>query len=219
MTSTQTVLRLIPLGANAQSPPLGRLTTWSIEFPEFLPEELHTLVNFFGAFITPALRTLTLIRLLRPEEVTSLLRRSACHLTGLVLTRPVESTNIGDILYYTPHLETLMILEAQPDSVSDALLDSLAVWSNDGDSVPFLTQFTFTLNGSHRFSTRPLVHMLETRTIRLNTIDITLGDRIVGPEEVQDLVSLDGIKVSFRCLDEDGNLHAIGYEPALWSVV
>ncbi|KAJ7454534.1 hypothetical protein B0H11DRAFT_2068889 [Mycena galericulata] len=196
MTSTQTVLSLITLGTNAQSLPLGRLTTWSVKFPEFLPKEFQ--VNFFGAFVTPALRTLTLIRLPRPEEVTSLLRRSACHLTGLVLTRPVESTNIGDILYYTPHLETLMILEAQPESVSDALLDSLAVWDNDGDSVPFLTHLTFTLNGSHRFSTRPLVHMLETRATRLNTIDVILGDRIVGPEEVQDLVGLDRITVSFR---------------------
>ncbi|KAJ7838882.1 hypothetical protein B0H13DRAFT_1911538 [Mycena leptocephala] len=108
---------LLPLGVELPFPAPGPTTTWSVEFPEFLPKEFHTLVNFFGAFVTPTLRTLTHIR--------------------LVLTRPVEPTNIGDILYYIPHLETLMILEAQPESVSDALLDSLAVWDNDGDSVPF----------------------------------------------------------------------------------
>ncbi|KAJ7677703.1 hypothetical protein DFH06DRAFT_1291172 [Mycena polygramma] len=187
-------------------PPTSRLTLSVQKTVLSGPGAQSFLMMILNYADTPRLKELFLVKCgaWDSPRIPELMQSSGCRPEALVLqdTR-IRARDLLTLLSAIPTLETLVLTDNIPNTVTNILLQALTPAPGQPALLPQLC--TFILTGSYLFSTDTLLLMLESRTgsqnqfSALTTIDITLSDRGFSPAELERFAVLRGVESS--CLD------------------
>jgi hypothetical protein len=161
--------------------------------------------NFFDSFTTPVLESLEISTYSSwsAASMTSFIGRSKFELKNLTLNKTtMRSADVIQMLYLLPALQKFVVTHASPNTISDNVLDVLAVYRDSPNYLPKLAHLE--IEGAYLFRSYVLLDMLETRaahTIGLDIIRLSFDDRSIQDDHAERLRSLKATNVSLCCLN------------------
>ncbi|KAJ7905874.1 hypothetical protein B0H13DRAFT_2334076 [Mycena leptocephala] len=184
---------------------LRKLSSWKLDFGS-----TSTPSNFFNHYTTPALESLELKSLAQPAELAAFIQRSGCNLKSLFMRKSsVRVVEVIPILEVSPKLERLAVVDGFSTAVTDKLLEAMDMGPGHAALLPRLQHLR--IDGRYAFRFGILAGMLESRfalggSVPLNSVKLSLDDRVVNDADVQRLTALKGLSVSLNCLNADKKL-------------
>jgi hypothetical protein len=184
---------------------LRKLSSWKLDFGS-----TSTPSNFFNHYTTPALESLELKSLAQPAELAAFIQRSGGNLKSLLLRKSsVRVVEVIPILEVSPKLERLAVVDGFSTAVTDKLLEAMDMGPGHAALLPRLQHLR--IDGRYAFRFGILARMLESRfapggSVPLDSVKLSLDDRVVNDADVQRLTALKGLSVSLNCLNADKKL-------------
>ncbi|KAJ7464591.1 hypothetical protein FB451DRAFT_441738 [Mycena latifolia] len=197
----------------------NRFDPWgSFHLPHVRSWKVDTVDSFYRAAYNAKMPSLETLHISQESAgtldfmpfVTNIEQQSKCALKTLILENCfLQPPEMLQFLGRVPTLRVLIMRGGNPMTVTDKLLNALAVRPDQQSYLPHLTALH--IHGAYLFHDHALYEVLRTRAssgivTALEIVDIAIPHRAVAPADVRALQALGVFQLSLRCHDGERNM-------------